>query len=38
MDRFDDNEVIEELKTKSKTKGKAQKFSKEDAAFVMDTA
>lgn len=38
MDNIDDNEVVEEIKTRSRTKGKEKTFSKEDAAFVMDTA
>lgn len=37
MNSIDENEAIEEIKTKSKTTGKT-KFSREDAAFVMDTA
>lgn len=37
MNSIGENEVIEEVKTKSKTTGKT-KFTREDAAFVMDTA
>ena len=38
MNRNEENEVIEEIKTRSTTKGKEKTFSREDAAFVMDTA